>query len=578
MTQRQRKARSAAILILERFAAYHARFRELTDTAPSIFAQRRWDEVRPLVDERLALHPLHVGEAASAITSLMADRALEVAQWLEVKEGFTLLIAERRDAPLAETFYNSVVRQVFRTERDDERIMFMHIQRRVWQTGPTEPVYQRFYLGRDDLGSILWRIFRSYGFKFVCEDLGRDMARLADGLRSNLLRIFGTLRVDHVDMVSSVFYRNKGAYIIGKITKGNLQVPFVIPLVHGDGGVAVDGLLMSKDDIAVVFSFTRSYFFVSTHSPVDLIQFLRPMMSHKNLSELYASIGYDRHAKSVLYKEIYRHLARTDDQFVHAPGIKGMVMAVFTLPGFNVVFKVIRDRFRPPKSVNRQQVIDSYRLVLKHDRVGRLADAHEFNGLRFSRSRFGAAVLDELLSECGNTVKLEGDEVVINHLFTERKMVPLNLYLEAVDYDRAERAVIDYGFAVKELAAANIFPGDLLLKNFGVTRHGRVVFYDYDELCFLHEVNFRKIPECRNPEQELSGEPWYSIGENDVFPEEFRAFMVPAGPLRQVFLNHHEDLFDVRFWKEMQSLHSHGGMADLYPYRRGIFTRGFSIA
>lgn len=578
MTQRQRKAYTLATLILERFVAYHARFHELTDAAPSIFAQRRWDDVRPLVDERLALHPSHVGESATAIGRMMGKKALDVTHWLEVKEIFSQLIADRRDAPLAETFYNSVVRQLFRTERDDDRTMFMHIQRRVWQTGPADPVYQRFYLGRDDLGSILWRIFRSYDLKFMCEDLGRDMARLAEGLKANLIRIFGTLRVDHVDMVRSIFYRNKGAYIIGKVTKGNVQVPFVIPLVHGDGGVAVDGLLMSKDDIAVVFSFTRSYFFVSTPSPVDLIQFLRPMMSHKNLSELYASIGYDRHAKSVLYKEIYRHLARTDDRFVHAPGIRGMVMAVFTLPGFNVVFKVIRDRFRPPKNVNRQQVIDSYRLVLKHDRVGRLADAHEFNGLRFHRSRFGDAVLKELTEECGDTVKLEGDEVVINHLFTERKMVPLNLYLEAVDHEKAERAVIDYGYAVKELAAANIFPGDLLLKNFGVTRQGRVVFYDYDELCFLHEVNFRKIPECRNPEQEISGEPWYSIGENDVFPEEFRAFMVPAGALRQVFLKHHEDLFDVRFWKDMQALHSQGGMADLYPYRRGVFTRGFSIA
>jgi len=222
MTKPLRKAHVVAIEILDRFAAYHSCFRELTDTAPSIFAQRRWDEVRPLVDERLALHPLHVGEGASGISELMGNKALDVTLWLEVKERFAQMIADRRDAPLAETFYNSVVRQIFRTERDDERIMFMNIQRRVWQTGPADPVYQRFYLGRDDLGSILWRIFRSYGFKFMCEDLGRDMARLAEGLKANLIRIFGTLRVDHVDMVSSAFYRNKGAYIIGKITKGNV--------------------------------------------------------------------------------------------------------------------------------------------------------------------------------------------------------------------------------------------------------------------------------------------------------------------------------------------------------------------
>lgn len=571
-----RKIETFAQTVAAQFEAYHHQFNALTAKAADLFASRNWEALQQLSHQRLELHPAYVDTTVQILCG--DDKQYTPEFWAEVREVFSTLIAQRRDAPMAETFFNSVARKALQNTEGSLSALFMNINRRVWLTGPPEPIYQRFYLGRDDLRSVLWRVFRSYNFSFQCAHLEADMNTLAKGLTENLLIRFGSLKVDHVDMVRSVFYRNKGAYILGRITKGNVQVPFLIPLVHGDEGVTVDGLLMSKDDIAIVFSFTRSYFFVATPSPVDLILFLRPLMSHKNLSELYANIGYDRHAKTVLYKEIYRHLARTNDQFTPAPGIKGMVMAVFTLPGFNVVFKVIRDKFRPPKSISRQHVIDCYRLVLRHDRVGRLADAREFNDLWFERSRFTSAVLDELLNECGDSVVVDGDRVRIRHLFIERKMTPLNLYLEAVDEERAKKVVVDYGYAVKELAAANIFPGDLLLKNFGVTRHGRVVFYDYDELCFLHEVNFRKIPEPRNPEQAMSGEPWYSVGENDVFPEEFRAFMVPSGPLRQVFLQYHADLFDVRFWKEMQAFHSSGKLYDLFPYRRGIVSPGYSIA
>ncbi len=380
-----------------------------------------------------------------------------------------------------------------------------------------------------------------------------------------------------MDMIQSVFYRNKGAYLVGKITKGNIQIPIVLPLVHFEDGAKIDGVLFKKKEISIVFSFTRSYFFVESGTPVDLIHFLRPLMRHKNLSELYASIGYNRHSKTVLVKEIYRHLEYSDDKFISAPGIKGMVMVVFTLPNFNVVFKVIRDKFGPSKNFGRQHVIDCYRLVFMHDRVGRLADALEYEYLEFDKDRFTDEAIQELFDDCSESVYIDGDKLVVKHLFTERKLVPLNIYLQMVDDEKAEAAVIDYGNAIKELAAANIFPGDLLLKNFGVTHQGRVIFYDYDELCFLDQVNFRKIPLPRFPEQEYSGEPWYTAGEFDVFPEEFNAFMVPSGKLRGAFMKHHADLIDVKFWKDMQAVHKEGQVADFFPYKRTKVKLGFSV-
>jgi len=571
--------KEGALAIREGFDAYHLSFKALTRHAGKVFAMRDWTAIPDLTRRRQILYRDSITETAEKVTAIIGEDIHSHATWVGLKTEFGTAIGDRRDAPIAQSFFNSVLRKMFRTEGIDPDIEFMDHQRRLVVSGsPSVPVYDRFYLGRDQLETLWARILRSYHFPVPFQDFDRDVERIAKAVRDKVVEKFGAQEaVDQLDMVGSVFYRNKGAYLVGKISKGNVHIPVVLPLLHHDDGIAVDGVLLSKDEIAVIFSFSRSYFFVESESPVDLIHFLRPLMSHKNLSELYASIGYDRHSKTVLYKEIQQHLERSDDQFVIAPGTKGMVMAVFTLPTFPVVFKVIRDKFGPTKNFDRQHVIDSYRLVLMHDRVGRLADAMEYDHLKFDLHRFSKPVLDELLNECGNTAFIDGDKLVIRHLFTEKKLMPLNLYLESASPDKAADVIIDYGFAVKELAAANIFPGDLLLKNFGVTRHGRVIFYDYDELCFLDQINFRRIPTPRRQEQLYSGEVWYTVAENDVFPQEFDAFMAPLGELRRIFMEHHSDLFDTDFWKEMQQVHQDGRLADFFPYKRGKVALGFSI-
>lgn len=574
----QRAIQLAAELIRNDFDAFHVEFKSLTKMAADIFARRAWKEGQTLAMTRLDLYRHYVAHSEEKLQDILQKNLQDHATWKQLKQRFQELVATRRDGPIVESYFNSVLRKLFINEGIDEDIEFIDFERRILQTNPEEPIYKRFYLGSDDLETIWSRIIRSYSFQFEFSDLERDIERLAEAIRLRVIEKFGRLEeVDQMDMIGSVFYRNKGAYLVGKITKGNIQIPIVLPLVHFEDGARIDSVLFSKNDISIVFSFSRSYFLVDTENPVDLIHFLRPLMKHKNLSELYASIGYNRHSKTVLLKELYRHLEYTDDKFVPAPGIKGMVMVVFTLPGFNIVFKLIRDKFGPTKNFGRQHVIDCYRLVFMHDRVGRLADAMEYEYLEFDKNRFSEEALHELLVECSETCHVDGDKIIVKHLFTERKLIPLNIYLEMVDEEKGKEAVIDYGNAVKELAAANIFPGDLLLKNFGVTRHGRVIFYDYDELCFLDQINFRIIPPPRNPEQMYSGEAWYSAAENDVFPEEFNAFMVPRGPLKQTFMEHHADLFDVKFWKDMQELHRNGQMADFFPYKRGKVKLGYSI-
>jgi isocitrate dehydrogenase kinase/phosphatase len=368
-----------------------------------------------------------------------------------------------------------------------------------------------------------------------------------------------------------LFYRNKGAYLVGRVRRGRDVLPVVLALLHGPAGVYVDAALPTSDEASVVFGFSWSYFRADVDRPRAVIDFLRSIMPLKRLDELYTAIGHNKHGKTELYRTLVRQLQTPGARFEVAEGEEGLVMAVFTLPGLNVVFKIIKDVFGPSKRVTRGGVMDRYHFVFVRDRGGRLADAQEFEHLQLPRRCFGDDLLAHLLEVAGGTVRLAGDAVVVRHLYTERRVTPLNLYLRqadaAGDHAAARDAVLDYGAAIKELAATDIFTGDMLMKNFGVSRHGRVIFYDYDELTTLQECVFRRVPPARHPEDELAAEPWFPVGEHDVFPEEFRPFLVPPSPLAADFLGAHADLLDVEFWRGMQRRLAAGELFDVFPYR-----------
>jgi len=372
---------------------------------------------------------------------------------------------------------------------------------------------------------------------------------------------------DIVELLPALFYRNKAAYAVGRFSLGGAWSPLVLALAHDAGGVRVDAVLTTADEASAVFGFTRSYFHVDVTHPRGTIEFLRSLLPAKRLDELYTAIGFNKHGKAVLFHLVLASLRNGDACFEMAEGEPGLVMCVFTLPSINVVFKVIKDRFGPSKRTTPEAVREKYQLVFVHDRVGRLADAQEFAHLEFERRWFGPDVLRDLLEHAGKTVTVTEDRVILRHAYTERRVVPLNLYLQRADPAAGQEAFLDYGQAIRDLAAANIFTGDMLLKNFGVTRHGRVICYDYDELCLLTECRFRRLPASVDPWDELRAEPWFHVAEEDVFPEEFGAFMVPRGELREPFLAVHADLLAVDYWLEMQRRQRAGEIVEFYPYR-----------
>jgi isocitrate dehydrogenase kinase/phosphatase len=556
--------------LLAGFVDYMAADRLISGRASSHFAKHEWSAQEADALQRLTLHRETVWKAVDQTAGLLDDVPDRRGEWRQARNLYQRRIAERTDQGLAETFFNSVTRRIFTTIGVDNDVELRWFGATAVPRGEARTELFTTLARDGDSAALVESALASFDLGAPWADLAGDARRVAARLDSFLLEAWGGLHLDGLDMVSPVFYRNKGAYLIGRARFLNRVTPFVLPILHDDDGLRVDTVLLTETQASRLFGFTRSYFFVDWHSPSELVGFLKSLLPAKSLHELYTGIGYPQHGKSSLYRSLYRHLQTSTDKFVRARGTPGMVMTVFTLVSFNVVFKVIKDRFDPPKNTTREAVQRRYELVYSRDRVGRMVDAQEFQNLSFDQDRFDPDLLEKLLNEAAETVKLVGDQVVISHTYTERQVYPLNLYLQEMQPDRAEAAAIDWGWAIKDLAAANVWPGDLFTKNFGVTRHGTVVFYDYDELTLLEECRFRVIPDSDEPEHEMRSQPWFAVRDGDVFPEQFPTFMsfprkVPT-QIWERFVTVHGDLFTVGFWEEVQAQLAEGALPGFYPY------------
>ncbi|OPA86849.1 bifunctional isocitrate dehydrogenase kinase/phosphatase [Pseudomonas fluorescens] len=561
-------ALAIARMILDGFDDYREHFRQITDGARERFEKAQWQQGQAASAARINLYEEKVLEVTTRLRAgFDVALLLDIDAWPLVKSAYIGLIDLRFDDELSETWYNSIFCGLFSHDLISDGCMFIHTTRPSLRRA--RAAQTRTYAPAGNIPGMLAQIFADFSFSEPYADLSADLQRLEAQLRENLPDWVCKDPDLKVELFASVLYRNKGAYLVGRIYTRDEQWPLVIPLLHREGqGIQIDALITDEAEVSIIFSFTRSYFMVDVPVPAEFIGFLKRILPGKHIAELYTSIGFYKHGKSEFYRALINHLATTDDQFIMAPGVRGMVMSVFTLPGFNTVFKIIKDRFSPSKNVNRATVIEKYRLVKSVDRVGRMADTQEFADFRFPLSKFEPECLAELLEVAAGTVEVEGDTVLIRHCWTERRMTPLNLYLDNANPAQVREALEDYGLAIKQLAAANIFPGDMLLKNFGVTRHGRVVFYDYDEICFLTEANFRHIPEPRTPEDEMASEPWYSIGPLDVFPEEFPPFLFADAGQRKLFDELHGELYNADYWKSLQDAIRAGKVIDVFPYRR----------
>ncbi len=569
------RATQVARAILAGFDKHYRLFRDASRQAKRHFEAADWEAMRLLARERIEMYDMRVEESVRSILDRFPEAEVDETLWPRIKLAYIPLLHEHRQPECAETFYNSVACQVLHRRYYRNEFIFWRPAVATEHLEGDEPAYRSYYPLKDGLRKILKNILLNFGLAVPWEDLQRDLRNLVHALRPHFPRPARARPSLQIQVFSALFFRNKGAYVVGKILNGNRELPFAVPILRNERGeLFLDALLAEQEQLLILFSYARAYFIVDMEVPAACVSFLRTLMPKKPRAEMYNSVGLAKQGKTLFYRDLFYHLKHSSDNFAIAPGIKGMVMLVFTLPSFPYVFKVIRDHFAPPKEMDHATVKRKYLLVKYHDRVGRLADTLEYSLVALPIERFDPAVLEELKAEAASNIEFEGDKVVIKHMYIERRMQPLNLYLQEAAQDRDEtrmRQVLrDYGCAIKELAGAGIFPGDMLVKNFGMTRHDRVVFYDYDEIEHMTDCNFRRIPPPRTPEDEMSAEPYYSVRPNDVFPEQFATFLVTSHKGRQAFLEHHADLMDPAFWASKQARLRAGQQEDVFPYPEEI--------
>ena len=572
---------------MDGFNRHYQLFRTESARAKHRFETADWHGQQRAQRERIEFYDLRVREASTRLEREFKAGEQSMELWHEVKLHYIGLLVNHHQPELAETFFNSVTTKILHRSYFQNDFIFVRpavSTEYIENEEPTAlPTYRAYYPTQGTMAEVVQKLVQDFALHIEFEDLPRDV--------SYVVKVLGELLGDtklranfQIQVLSGLFFRNKGAYVVGKLINGFKEVPFALPLLHTKSGkLVIDAALFGEDDLLILFSFARAYFMVDMGIPSAYVVFLRSMMPRMPRAEIYNALGLAKQGKTLFYRDFLHHLRHSTDKFRIAPGIKGMVMLVFDLPSFPYVFKVIKDYYPPQKDTTREIIKSKYLLVKQHDRVGRMADTQEYSEVAFPRARFDDELIAEIEKFAPSQLEIsdrDGDghtEVIIKHVYIERRMIPLNIYLqeafdigvqEAAGQAQIERAVVEYGNAIKDLVAANIFPGDMLWKNFGITRHGKVVFYDYDEIEYITDCKFRKVPTPRNEEDEMSSEVWYSVGPKDVFPETFAPFLLGNDAVRAVFMRHHADLLQADFWQSHKERIQAGHVHDVFPYER----------
>jgi isocitrate dehydrogenase kinase/phosphatase len=580
--------------MMDGFNRHYRLFRAESARAKHRFETRDWSAQQRAQRERIEFYDLRVQECVRRLVKEFAADRQTMDVWEQVKLHYIGLLVNHHQPELAETFFNSVTTKILKRAYFQNDFIFVRPAVSTEYIENDEPgalpTYRCYYPNTQSFQVEVRRMIEDFDLRVPYEDLGRDASLVQEAMKRHFDH--HRLRANfQIQALSGLFYRNKGAYVVGKIINGFQEVPFALPILHNEKGrLVIDAALFGEDDLLMLFSFARAYFMVDMEVPSAYVQFLRSLMPRKPRAEFYNALGLAKQGKTLFYRDFLAHMRHSTDKFRIAPGIKGMVMLVFDLPSFPFVFKVIKDFYPAPKDTTREQIRGKYLLVKQHDRVGRMADTLEFSEVGFPRDRFTDELIAEIQKFAPSQLEIsdrDGDgttEVILKHCYIERRMIPLNIYLqEAFDTlqmpganesvrrrarEQITSAVIEYGNAIKDLVAANIFPGDMLWKNFGITRHGKVVFYDYDEIEYVTDCQFRRVPAPRCEEEEMSGEIWYAVGPRDVFPETFGPFLLGNPMVREDFMAHHADLLDPVFWQAHQQRIAAGHVYDVFPYER----------
>ncbi len=567
MSANVQSSKAIAQTILDGFDKHYFIFRRFGKEARFCFEHADWTRAGEGRKERILGYEERVKETVNALNLHFPEAADNALWWPEVKSAYITLLLNHLQSECAETFYNSVVCRVLHRDYFNNKNIFWRPSLSTEHLEGSSPSFRSYYPPTHGLRRCLLQAVTGFDLSNIFQNLRRDIRRLEIAILEHRGKDWKAQPNYQIQVLGSLFFRSKAAYMVCRIINGDRVQALVLPLLQDTNRkIFVDTALLRRKDVTTVFSFSRAYFMVEMEVPSAYVTFLISIMPGKSPVDLYAMLGLQKQAKTLFYREMQYHLRHSQDNFQIAPGVRGMVMLVFTLPSFQFVFKLIKDHFDPPKTSSRKDVRQKYQLVKYHDRVGRLADTLEYSNVAIALDRIDPELLAELRAKAADSFEEVDDKLVIKHIYIERRMEPLDQYLAQASPAERRQAIRDFGQSIRDMVGANIFPGDMLKKNFGVTRNKRVVFYDYDEICYITDCNFRRIPPSRSYEDEISDTPWYSIGQNDVFPESFAPFFFTNHEDMTCFKEDHAALLSPDWWNGMKDTILAGGLTDVFPY------------
>ena len=426
--------------MMDGFNRHYNLFRTESAKAKHRYETQDWHGQQRAQRERIEFYDLRVKECSVRLATeyKAGEQASEV--WQQVKLHYIGLLVDHFQPELAETFFNSVTTKILDRSYFQNDFIFVRpavSTEYIENSEPdAKPTYKAWYPSEDNLHEVIVRLIRDFDLKRPFEDLERDAHDILRNVKQRLGQ--AKLRANfQVQVLSSLFFRNKGAYVVGKVINGFQEIPFALPILHnGSGQLVIDAALFGEEDLLILFSFARAYFMVDMDVPSAYVQFLRSMMPRKPRAEIYNALGLAKQGKTLFYRDLLYHQRHSTDKFRIAPGIKGMVMLVFDQPSFPFVFKVIKDFYPPQKDTSREQIQGKYLLVKQHDRVGRMADTLEYSNVAFPRERFEDELIAEIQKFAPSQIEINRradngqEEVVIKHAYIERRMIPLNIYLQ----------------------------------------------------------------------------------------------------------------------------------------------------
>ncbi|HEV2228335.1 MAG TPA: isocitrate dehydrogenase kinase/phosphatase AceK regulatory subunit [Steroidobacteraceae bacterium] len=571
------RTRLVAARIFECFVSFYGAFQRLTQHAKTAFEVRDPAAAVTHARTRLGLYDDAVYALADELRLRYPALTEHEPLWAAVEETYRARAQDLYDGDLAIAFLHSVMRRVHVGEWRPVDYTFGDLPR---LSAPREDVFTAVGCHWPLEPGVLDEVLKVGDLAVPYRDLDRDAARVAQRLNESFASD-RTLELERIEMIRGCFFRNRGAYLVGRLVFRDGRVkPLVIALRNGDEGLVARAVLVAIPHVHNLFSSTQAAFHVMNPHYHEIAEFLFTIMPRRPLGLQYSTFGFYHYSKVAVMSEITQLLAQSGQVLSTAPGSPGTVAMAFNAPCLPYVLKVIRDRptdgYKWGTFPGPAAVLDKYRRVHEINRTGSMLDNTIFNNLKLERAWFDPRLLEELVTAAGNAVRLQGDAVIFKYLVVQRTLMPLNIYLQVATPDKARRVISNLGHCIKNNAAANLFNRDFDIRNYGVTRYLKVYLYDFDAVEALTDMKVRTNTDRVEGEE---GPPAWYFEEGFVFlPEEIEpGLRLAHRELRRAFHAEHGDLLTVRYWEDMQAAHRTGQVPGVRAYPESCYLEGEAL-